>query len=270
MSRELLTSMANPVVKQLAALRDNRARKKSDWVRIDGAIELDRALDAGLPLRALLCCIERMHGAQARRALERAEATGLRAREITPELYDKLRYGERDEGLCAAVSWSPSALAELRPAEKALLLVLDGIEKPGNLGAVLRSAEGAGADAVLLCDAPLDPRNPNVVRASLGTLFTLPLVQCGADELMRWLREREIAIACALVDAPEPYTAVDLRGPTALVLGAEHSGLGPNWRRSADLGLRIPMHGRADSLNLSVSAALLLYEARRQREMRGH
>jgi TrmH family RNA methyltransferase len=224
-----------------------------------------RARDAKLTLRAVLACRALLRDEAARAALARCEQAGLPALWLSEKVYDALRYGERDEGLCAAVSWSPLPLESLRPRANPLLLVLDGIEKPGNLGATLRSAEAAGADALILCDARIDPRNPNVVRASLGTLFTLTVVRCGAKPLRTWLRARSIVAACAIVDAATLYDEVDLRRPLALVLGAEHSGLDARWRDAADIALRLPMHGRGDSLNVSVSAGILLYEAQRQR-----
>ena len=260
-----ITSPHNPIVRQLAGLREARKRKRSDWVRIDGARELHRALDAALPLRAVLVCRSRLHGDEAISALNRCAEAGLRALELSERLYDSLRYGERDEGICAAVSWSPADLDSLPLRPNPLLLVLDGVEKPGNLGATLRSAEAAGADAVIVCDSRVDPRNPNVVRASMGTLFTQPVARAQAAELRHWLRANGIAAVCAIVDAATLYDETDLRRPIALILGAEHSGLDASWREAADVALRLPMHGHADSLNLSVSAGILLYEAQRQR-----
>ena len=251
--------------KRLNKLLESRERRKTGLTRVDGARELQRALDANLPVEILMVCPERLRGQEARRALAAAEARSRPALLLDEKLYEQLRFGERDEGLCAAVRWSPRSLTELDLPPEPLVLLLEAVEKPGNLGAVLRSADAAGADAVVLCDAAIEPSNPNAVRASLGTLFTVRLAQASSEEAISWLRTREIRLHAAVVDAAKRYTDCDLRGAVALAFGAEHAGLGDSWRGENFEGMSIPMRGKADSLNLSVAAGIVLYEALRQR-----
>jgi TrmH family RNA methyltransferase len=158
-----------------------------------------------------------------------------------------------------------TTLAELALPADPLVVVLEGVEKPGNLGAVLRSADGADADAVLLADPTTDPWNPNAIRASLGTIFGRPVVSASSAKVLAYLRERAIRPVAAIVEASDAYTEADLTGPLALILGSEAAGLGPIWRSDDVERVHLPMHGLADSLNVSTAAAILLYEARRQR-----
>jgi TrmH family RNA methyltransferase len=265
MSDECITSPQNQWFKRLLKLRESRERKATGLTRIDGARELMRALDADLPIEILVVCRERARSEATRQAIARAEARSRPALIVDEKLYERLRYGDRDEGICAATRWRPQALTQITLGENPLLLVLEGVEKPGNLGAVLRTADAAGADAVLLCDSAIDPSNPNAVRASLGALFTLPVVQTSTADAIAYLAEGKITVFSAIVDAAQIYTDRDLRGPTALALGSEQAGLSEAWRGAGLAPLRIPMRGKADSLNVSVAAALLLYEAVRQR-----
>lgn len=259
-----ITSPRNPVVKTLASLREARARKREGLTRIDGARELMRALDAGLQLEHFVICPERVTD-DARQVIERAGEGNRPPLLVNEKVYDELRYGDRDEGLCASVAWTASELAALELSDAPLLLVLEGIEKPGNLGACLRTADAAGVDAVILCDSAIDPSNPNAVRASLGTLFTVPVAAATAGATRAWLEPQRIRVASAIVEARMDYTEANLAGPVAIALGSEHAGLGSVWREHPEEGVRIPMAGRADSLNVSVAAAILLFEARRQR-----
>jgi TrmH family RNA methyltransferase len=146
-----------------------------------------------------------------------------------------------------------------------LVLVLEAVEKPGNLGAVLRSADGAGVDAVILADPRTDPFNPNAVRASLGTIFATRLAAASSDEVRRWLLARDVRILAARVDGAVDYTDADLRAGVAIVLGSEAEGLTDEWSGEGVIAIRLPMLGIADSLNVSITAAVLAYEARRQR-----
>jgi TrmH family RNA methyltransferase len=185
--------------------------------------------------------------------------------ETTPELLARLAYGDRDEGIVAVFAQPVTDIARLTLPERPLVAVVEAVEKPGNLGALLRSADGAGLDAVIVADPVSDPWNPNAVRASVGTVFSLPLARCAATEAAAFLRERGIAIVAARVDGATDYDAVDLSGPVAIVVGAETTGLSAAWSGPEVTDVRIPMLGSADSLNVSVSAAVLFYEARRQR-----
>jgi TrmH family RNA methyltransferase len=167
--------------------------------------------------------------------------------------------------MVAVVRTPPTDLARLAPGEESLVVVVEAVEKPGNLGAILRTADGAGVDAVIAADPRTDLFNPNAIRASLGTVFTRPVAAAPTAEVLAWLADRGIRPVAARVDAERPYTDADLRGPVALVLGSEAEGLREAWDDAGVEPVRIPMHGTADSLNVSVAAAVLLYEAVRQR-----
>ncbi len=186
---------------------------------------------------------------------------------LSKELYAKVAYREGTEGIIAEVRWKERSLADLLPSGHApLIMVLESIEKPGNLGAVLRSADAAGADGVILCDPLTDLYNPNLIRASIGAIFTVPVVACTSAEAIAWLKANNIRILTAQLQDSAPYYDVDMTCGTALVMGTEATGLTDAWRQAADAHILIPMLGRLDSLNVSVSAAILLYEAVRQRQ----
>jgi len=176
-----------------------------------------------------------------------------------------MAYRGSTEGMIAEVRTRQWQLADLPLSENPLIVVLESVEKPGNLGAILRSADAAGADAVVVCDPLTDLFNPNVVRASTGAVFSMPMVACTSEECIAFLQRRGISILTAQLQDSELYYDTDMRRPTAIVMGTEATGLTDQWRRAATAHIRIPMLGVADSLNVSVSAAILLYEAVRQR-----
>ncbi len=186
---------------------------------------------------------------------------------VAAPVLDALAFGDRNEGVVATVRIPDHAfdLDRLRLPPDPLVVVLEGVEKPGNLGAVLRSADGAGADAVIAADPRADLFNPNAIRASLGTIFAVPVAAGGSAAVRDGLRAVGVALVAARVDALTAYTEVDLRGPVAIVLGSETAGLSDCWSGDATVPVRLPMLGVADSLNVSIAAAVLLYEARRQR-----
>ena len=185
--------------------------------------------------------------------------------EVPKDLYEKIAYRGGTEGVIAEVMARELSLQELRLRENPLVVVLEGVEKPGNLGAVLRSADAAGADAVLVCDPLTDLFNPNLIRASIGAVFTVPVACCGSGEAIKWLKNNNIKIYTAQLQDSSWYYDTDMRGGTAIVIGTEATGLTDGWREAADAHIRIPMLGELDSLNASVSAAILLFEAVRQR-----
>jgi TrmH family RNA methyltransferase len=197
------------------------------------------------------------------RALDHARRTLLV--EVTSDLFAKLAYRDNSGGLLLVIPYLTATLDSLTLPGPAFIAVIEGVEKPGNLGAILRTADAAGVHAVVVAAGATDLHNPNVVRASLGTLFTVPVVEAATDETIAWLRQRGIRIIATHPDASLKYTAVDFSGPVALVMGAEATGLGPAWSQAADHAVTIPMFGQADSLNLATSTALLLYEVVRQR-----
>ena len=261
----LLTSLANPRVTAAASLRDRRDRERTGLTLIDGAREVRRALDSGVEVVEAFVCEPLLAGPDARAALDRLRALGTTIRPTTEAVLGKMAFGERAEGLVAVARIPSTDLAALAPPVDALVVVIEGVEKPGNLGAVLRSADGAGADAVVAASPRTDLFNPNTIRASAGTVFALPLAAAPAPDVLAWLRAGGFRIVAARVEAEAAYTDTDLTGRLALVLGAEADGLTEMWAGDDVEEVRLPMLGVADSLNVSVSAAILLYESRRQR-----
>ena len=262
----VLTSTKNPRVRAALALRDRRARDASGLTLIDGVRELARALAGGARI-AEVYVVEHALEAAGADAVELARRGGAGIVPVTAGVLDRLGYGERSEGVVATVHVPDVSLGQLdgRLPENPLVVVLEGVEKPGNLGAVLRSADAAGADAVIVADPRTDLFNPNTIRASLGTVFAVPVAAGGAAAVRRWLDAAGIRPLAARVEAAVPYTDADLRGPVALVLGSEADGLSDAWTGPGVRAVSLPMLGVADSLNVSVTAAVLLYEARRQR-----
>ncbi len=261
---ERITSLQNPRVKRLVKLRERRHREAEGLALLDEPRVIRRARDAGATFAEIYLCPETAAPADAALAAELADG-GAELTELAPPVLAKAAYRERPAGVIALVAQPARRLEDLDPPADALLIVLENVEKPGNLGAVVRTASGAGVHAVLACGAGADPWNPNALRASTGAVFSVPVVAAERDEIAAWLGGRGIAAVATTPDADHPYTALDLRGPVALLLGAEDRGLSPELLAAADRACRIPMDGAADSLNVSVSAAILAYEARRQR-----
>ena len=266
----ILTSTANPRFRAAVSLRDRRERARHRRLLVDGVREVARALDAGVALVEVFVA----PGASPEPALDavvaRAANFGIAIVPVTADLLSRLAYGERASGIVAVAKAPAASLEALRlPAEAPIVGILEDVEKPGNLGAVCRSADGAGLDALIAAGttaAPADPWNPNAVRASLGTVFTVPLAVASTGNVLAWLRDRGLRVVAARVDGSMPYAEADLRGPVALVLGSEATGLTEAWSGEDVTAVRLPMRGRADSLNVAAAAAILFYEARRQRD----
>lgn len=264
-----IASPSNPRVKAAAQLRDRRERDATGLTVVDGARELRRALEAGVQVVEAFVCESLLAGPDARAALDALDGLargGTPVHRTTEAAQSKLAFGDRAEGLVVVIRPPTTDLAALALPPDALVVVIEGVEKPGNVGAVLRSADGAGADAVIAASPRTDLANPNVIRASAGTVFSVPLAAAPAEDVRDWLRANGIRMLATRVEAATPYTDVDLTGRVALVLGAEDRGLTDTWTGDDIETIRLPMRGVADSLNVSVTAAILLYEARRQRE----
>ncbi len=266
MSQPLITSRQNARVKEVVRLRAGRERRKAGRFLIDGEREIERALAAGV--RAMEVFVREGSEKRGLTPFLGAEVFG-----VTAEVFEKICFGEREGAGIVVVAETPlRGLAQLTelPAEP-LVAVIEGVEKPGNVGAILRSADAAGVDAVIVADGGTDLFNPNTIRASLGTVFKANVVEATAAETIEWLGEKGLRAVVARVDAELDYTTVDLRGGVAIVLGSEAAGLSETWRgenvtgRLQVTGLRLPMRGMADSLNVSTTAAVLFYEAVRQR-----
>lgn len=260
-----IASPGNPRIKAAAGLRDRRDRVASGLAIIDGVREVRRALDAGIDVVEAFICEPLLAGAEARSVLDTLAARGIDATSVSTTAFAKLAFGDRADGIVAIYRPRAVSLGDLALPESPLVVVLEAVEKPGNLGAVLRSADGAGADALVVADPTTDLTNPNVIRASAGTIFAVPTASATSEATIDWLRDRGIRILAAKVDGAVPYTSVDLTGPVAVILGTESDGLTDAWATSDVTAIALPMLGVADSLNVSVTAAILLYEARRQR-----
>jgi RNA methyltransferase, TrmH family len=263
-----VSSRQNPRFKAALELRDARERRARRRILVDGAREIGRALDAGAVVVEAWVAPERIRSDAARALLPRLGTAGPLV-ETTPELLAHLAYGERDVGIVAVLETPPSGLHELVLPASPLIAVVEGLEKPGNLGALLRSADGAGVDAVIAADPVSDIWNPNAIRASLGTIFSVPLAASSSSAAIEFLRQRDIDILAARVEGATDYAAADLRRSVAIVVGAEVAGLTATWSGEGVTAISIPMLGVADSLNVSASAAVLFYEARRQRRAAG-
>lgn len=286
---ETITSAQNRKVKELLTLVEkSKARSAAGLFVVEGQRELGHCLDAGFIPETLFICGDVMavqnnavNGAKTGHLTENiegkdgldaliAKAEALNPRlgvvQIPAFLYEKVAYRGSTEGIIAEVHSVPRSLEDLRLGERPLVMVLESVEKPGNLGAVLRSADAAGADAVIVCDPLTDIWNPNLIRSSVGAVFSVPVAVCTSADAIAFLKERGIRILTAQLQDSEWYYDTDMTGATALVMGTESTGLTQAWRDSADAHIKIPMLGRLDSLNVSVSAAVLLYEAVRQRK----
>ncbi len=259
-----ITSAQNPRVKEAVRLRNGSRRRSLGRILIDGVREIDGAVTAGVAIREVFYCPALWEG-EAAALMTRLQATEAELLEVTERVFEKLAFGQRADGVLAVAEPPVGELNALRLSAVPLVAVLEGIEKPGNVGAVLRSADGAGLDAVVVADPRTDLFNPNAIRASLGTIFSLPVCEATGLETLSWLRQQRLNVFAARVDGSVPYTEVDFRRPTALVLGSEAAGLTGLWNAEDVTAVRLPMLGLADSLNISVAAAVLFYEARRQR-----
>lgn len=267
MPRDKIISLANPRVKEVVRLRDGGHRKDSGVTIVDGSREILRALGAGIKFKEFYLCPELIGSGEEEKQLKtKLSAASVPAWEVTKSVFAKIAYGDRQEGVLGICETPRRALADFRLKDNALVVVIEHVEKPGNLGAVLRTCDGAGVDGVLVCDGRTDLYNPNVIRASVGTIFTVNTVQCPSDEALRFLKDKGMKICAASPRAQTFYTQMDLTGAVALVLGSEQEGLSDFWDKNADGRVKIPMRGAADSLNVSTSAAILIYEAVRQRE----
>lgn len=262
-----ITSTSNPRVKELVALRRRRSRGRDAVTLVEGYAELALALAAGVRPQTLYHCPD-LAIDDPRDVRATAAARGAEVVRVSRPVFEKIAYRESPDGWLAVVPAVPTDLDRLRPGPDPLILVCEGVEKPGNLGAILRTADAAGVAAVIAADPATDWGNPNLVRASKGTLFSVPVAAAPSDEVRRWLAERSIAVVAATPDADVLLTEVDLTCPVAIAVGSERHGLSAPWLAAASTRVRIPMFGRADSLNVATSAAILAYEAVRQRSRR--
>jgi len=260
-----ITSLQNPRVKDAIRLRDGRHRRKQGRILIDGVREIGRAMQADIVPSELFFCERLCQEPACREILALAERRQVELIDVSEPVFEKLAFGARAEGIMAVAPTPQSSLSDLALDDDAMVVVLQGVEKPGNVGAVLRSADASGAGAVIVADGRTDLFNPNAIRASLGTIFTVPVAEASSRETLDWLLNRQFSVFAARVDGSVLYTEADLTGPSAVVLGSEADGLTDVWSGSGVQAVRLPMLGVADSLNVSATAAVTLYEAVRQR-----
>jgi TrmH family RNA methyltransferase len=265
----LISSLQNPKIKEIVHLRERHGRDKSDLFIIEGYRELLRATDAGWTIQTLFICPELFLGTNESALIERLRHQRATIFSCTEKVCQKISYRDRPDGLIALAVQKRLHLADLdfifKKKEAPLFVVAEAIEKPGNLGTILRSSDAVLVDGLIVCDRCTDIYNPNVVRASVGTLFTVPTVEAKGEETLQWLRNHGVSILAATPHADQEFTQVDLTKPIAIAVGTEQLGLSERWMKEADLQVRIPMRGIADSLNVAMATTLLLYEADRQR-----
>ena len=286
----LITSTKNPKIKQLLELQQKSAeRRRTGLFVVEGQRELEHCLAAGYEVESVFVNEElrikneelRIKNEELRMKNEGLEADGGASPSyftLAPHVYERIAYRGSTEGVVAIIKSPEKGASSLQQIlkgsanedglENALFIILESVEKPGNLGAVLRSADAAGATAVIVCDPLTDLYNPNLIRASIGACFTVPTVACTSEECIALLKQNNVRILTAQLQDSELYYDTDMTGPTAIVMGTESTGLTEQWRQAADAHIRIPMLGRLDSLNVSVSAAILLFEAVRQRQLK--
>ena len=254
-----ISSIQNPKIKLLTALQKKSAERRSRGVFVvEGQRELQHCVEAGFEVESLFVCKELFTGD--------FDVKNATVYTVSPKVYEHIAYRGSTEGVVAVVKCRERSLDDLELGETPLIIVLESVEKPGNLGAVLRSADAAKADAVIVCDPLTDLYNPNLIRASIGAVFTVPVVACDSSACIDFLKSKNIQILTAQLQDSSLYYESDMRRGIAIVMGTESTGLTQQWRLAADAHIRIPMLGRIDSLNVSVSAAILLYEAVRQRK----
>lgn len=271
----LLTSLHNARIKNILKLNNRRQRDTQKKTIVEGIREIERALQCGIVPQEAYVCPELITTNEATAVWQQLQTLSEKGQlalfTITTELFAKAAYRGQSGGILLVVPYLDHSLSSLSLSETPLLLVIDGGEKPGNLGAILRTADAAGVDAVIVtsrANGGTDVHNPNVVRASLGALFTLPVVEVAQEMLLPWLRHKRIQIAALTPTGEQLYTEANLRGPLALVMGSEAFGVDPKWLAVANIRLKIPMFGMVDSLNLSVATAVVVFEAIRQRKAR--
>ena len=257
MEETIITSVQNARIKHIVALQQKSSlRREEGLFVVEGQREIEHCMACGYEIVELF-------------VLNTLNYTGdTPATLVSPQVYEKMAYRESTEGLIAVAKTKQHRLKDLSLKKNPLVVVLESVEKPGNLGAILRSAEAAGVDAVIVCDPLTDLYNPNLIRASIGGVFCVPTAVCSSEECITFLKERKISILTAQLQDSYDYYDYDMCQATAIVMGTESTGLSQQWRDAADAHIRIPMLGRLDSLNVSVSAAILMYEAVRQRNVK--
>ena len=257
----LITSLQNPKIKSLLALEKPRERRKQCLFVVEGKKEIRMAIDAGYRIGNIFFCEEMI-------SVRELGADLIDNKLLIPvsrEVFSKLAVRENSGGAIAVAEMKPHRLDEIVLGSNPLVLVLESVEKPGNLGALLRTADAAGIDAVIICDPQTDFYNPNVIRSSVGCVFTKQLASATSEETISWLQKNNVNIYCTSLLAATPYHTIDYRTPSAIVMGTESTGLSKLWTDNSTANIIIPMQGTIDSMNVSTAAAVVVFEACRQR-----
>jgi len=271
---ERIDSPQNARIKSAAKLRESRGRKQAGQFLIDGFRENLRAISCDESVETLILCPSLLSSEQLFELQMLASKKRIAQWNVSEEAFAKVTFGQRDDGVIGIAKNRPHELSDLRIPENGLVMVVQAVEKPGNLGAIFRTADAAGVSAVIVSDANVDPKNPNAIRASLGTVFSVPYAMATSQQTIDWLNEKNIKIFATRVDAKMGYSEVDYfannsagtqAAGIAIVMGGEALGLSPVWYDPSVIAVNIPMAGIADSLNISVSAAVVLFEIVRQR-----
>lgn len=260
-----ITSLQNPKIKNAVKLKERKRRDETGCFLIEGYRELTRAHQGGVHVQILFICPKLFLSSNEQTLIDSLNNAGTEIFACPEHVFKKLSYRDRPDGLLAIAKQMQKGLQDLVLKPNPFIIVAEAIEKPGNLGTILRSADAAGCDAVFVCDRCTDIYNPNVVRASVGTLFTIPVIEASSQGALHFLRQNHIQTVAATPSASKIFTDVNLTGPIAIAVGTEQLGLSPLWMQSADIQVRIPMHGIADSLNVATATTLLLYEVLRQK-----
>lgn len=260
-----ITSLQNPRIKNVVKLHQNRQRRQQKRFLIEGYRALWHAVEQGYPIEAVYACPALYFGKQEHQLLARLAEAGSQIIEVTEEVFGKMAVRGRPEGLLAVAPQRPLALPDHEPPANAFYLIAEAVEKPGNLGTLIRSADGAGASGVIVCDPCTDIWHPDVIRGSVGAFFALPLFECDSATVLKWCSTYGVTTLAATPQATTLYTEVDMTQATAIAVGTEQYGLSDAWLTQADQQIRLPMFGTANSLNVAVAATILLYEVVRQR-----
>jgi TrmH family RNA methyltransferase len=256
-----ITSTQNPKIKNLLALEKPRERRKQCLFLIEGKKEIKMALDAGYKIGNLFFCEDLI----SRKELESLKTDDKLLIPVSKEVFEKIAVRENSGGVLAVAEQKTHRLEDIQLSGNPLLLILESVEKPGNLGAILRTADAAGVDAVVICDPQTDFYNPNAIRSSIGCLFTVQTASASSADTLQWLHQHKIHIYCTYLQASQPYHLVDFRDPCAIVMGTESTGLSDTWVKASSANIIIPMQGAIDSMNVSTAAAVVVFEAKRQR-----
>lgn len=261
---ELISSLQNPKIKNIVKLASkSKERKNQNLIIIEGARELSLALSASHKIDSVFVCPELFTNSEYPNVLDNISKDVIHA--VTLSVFQKIAYRENSDGLLTLATPRYYQLDTLKLSDNPFVIILESIEKPGNLGAILRTADAAAIDAVIVCDPLADLYNPNVIRSSVGCIFTVPTVVCSSQDALMWLHNKKIKSFAAELQASDWYYNIDFKQPAAIIMGTEADGLTDFWLKNANARIKIPMNGKIDSLNVSVSTAVLTFEAMRQR-----